>query len=61
MFFDIVNRTENQGGFEYAINERIFGAMYKNGTMFKGNFANGNRMDGVHYAADGKVIKVYQK
>ena len=34
MFFDVVNRTENQGGFEYAINERIFGAMYKNGTMY---------------------------
>ena len=34
--------------------------LYKNGTMFKGNFANGNRMDGVHYASDGKIIKVYE-
>lgn len=34
--------------------------IYTNKTWFKGNFANGNRMDGTHYAADGKVIKVYE-
>ena len=33
---------------------------YNNGTWFEGNFANGNRMDGTHYSADGKVIKVYE-
>lgn len=33
---------------------------YSDGTWFKGKFANGNRMGGTHYAADGKVIKVYE-
>lgn len=33
---------------------------YTDGTWFKGNFAWGNRMDGTHYTADGKVIKVYE-
>ena len=33
---------------------------YKDGTRFVGRFANGNRMEGTHYAADGKVIKVYK-
>ena len=33
---------------------------YADKTWFKGNFANGNRMGGTHYAADGKVIKVYK-
>ena len=33
---------------------------YTDGTWFKGNFAWGNRMDGTHYSADGKVIKVYE-
>ena len=32
---------------------------YSDGTSFKGYFANGNRMSGTHYAADGSVIKVY--
>lgn len=33
---------------------------YADGTWFIGKFANGNRMGGTHYAADGKVIKVYK-
>lgn len=33
---------------------------YRDGTTFKGKFANGNRMGGTHYAADGTVIKVYR-
>jgi hypothetical protein len=33
---------------------------YTDGTWFKGNFAWGNRMDGTHYSADGKIIKVYE-
>lgn len=34
--------------------------IYADGTWFKGKFANGNRMGGTHYTADGKVIKVYK-
>ena len=34
--------------------------IYTDKTWFKGKFANGNRMDGTHYDADGKVIKVYE-
>jgi len=33
---------------------------YTDGTWFEGKFAWGNRMGGTHYAADGKVIKVYE-
>lgn len=33
---------------------------YADGTWFTGKFAYGNRMGGTHYAADGKVIKVYE-
>lgn len=42
LFIDIVNRTENQGG-AYSIEERIFGAMYKDGVVYldgKGLFDN---------------------
>lgn len=34
--------------------------IYTDKTWFKGKFANGNRMGGTHYDADGKVIKVYE-
>jgi hypothetical protein len=35
--------------------------LYKDGTVFKGNFVYGNRMDGTHYTSDGDVIKVYNQ
>ena len=34
MLFEIINRTDNQEGFDYALNERIFSAIYKNGKMY---------------------------
>lgn len=54
--YGTVYTGEIKNGFPHGKGE----CLYKNGTMFKGNFANGNRMDGVHYASDGKVIKVYE-
>ena len=54
--YGTVYTGEIKNGFPHGAGECV----YSNGTTFKGNFAKGNRMDGVHYAADGKVIKEYK-
>ena len=46
---------EIKNGFPHGKGE----CRYNDGTIFKGNFANGNRMDGTHYTSEGQVIKVY--
>ena len=53
--YGTVYTGEIKNGFPHGTGECI----YTDGTIFKGNFANGNRMAGTHYTSDGKVIKVY--
>ena len=47
---------EIRNGFPHGKGE----CQYKDGTVFKGNFVYGNRMDGTHYTSEGRVIKVYK-
>ena len=47
---------EIKNGFPHGKGE----CQYKDGTVFKGNFVYGNRMDGTHCTSEGELIKVYQ-
>lgn len=54
--YRIVYEGDIKNGFPHG-NGKCY---YTDGTWFEGKFAWGNRMGGTHYAADGKVIKVYE-
>ena len=54
--YGTVYTGEIKNGFPHGKGE----CQYKDGTVFKGNFVYGNRMDGTHYTSEGEVIKVYQ-
>ena len=54
--YGTVYTGEIKNGFPHGKGE----CQYKDGTVFKGNFVYGNRMDGTHFTSEGEVIKVYQ-